>query len=58
MTALVCDGVIYSVYPDPDSRGAEGVYKQEAREGHCTGQERSVEAGSTHSVETWMSQGE
>jgi hypothetical protein len=52
---VVRDGVLHSVYSDPDSRGAEVASKREKAmmmvRGVCV-------AGSAHSVETWRSQGE
>ena len=51
---VVRDGVLHSVYSDPDSRGAEVASREKAMmmvRGVCA-------AGSAHSVETWRSQGE
>ncbi len=51
---VVRDGVLHSVYADPDSRGAEI-----AKRGKAIMMVRGVcVAGSAHSVETWRSQGE
>ena len=47
---VVRDGVLHSVYLDPVSRRSCGIQARARERGVCV-------AGSTHSVETWKSQG-